>query len=186
MILRPVVELKFVLRVVRHLLWHVSLKDVWLLSRSAPCHFYVLTFMTSTDQKSASEPSLSCRGLKESEGVTLPICCFLFSPQCFQQKPPTSATPTTPCEETTPSTSGRPGTLKAADFCHHEVLWTIWRIRMTDKLNQHICGVFMFTDSRKRAWTAPKTWKDNKWKPSERRQGSRRMVTWKTKAKKNN
>lgn len=137
--------------------------------------------MTYTDPKSASDLSFD-------------VWCLLFSPQCHQQKTPTSATPTTPYEKTTPRTQRRPGTFNKqisvrlrgdVTRAHerNEVLWTIVRIKTTDKLNQHIFGVFMFTDSREQAWTAPKTCKDPDWKPSKRRRGSRRMVTWKTKKK---
>lgn len=65
---------------------------------------------------------------------------FLFSPQCRQQKPPTSATPTTACEETPP---GRPGTFKGR---HSKVLRTIWRIRA----NWRIHAAFMSAGRREK------------------------------------
>lgn len=80
---------------------------------------------------------------------------FFFPPQCHPQKPPMSATPTMPCEEMW-------GITRAWD--RDEMLWTTWRVISTQKLNQHICGVFMFTDRRKRAWAAPKNLKGSQLK----------------------
>jgi len=77
-----------------------------------------------------------------------PTSCFLSSPQCRHQRPPTSATPTMPCEGRTPSTRGSPESFEA-DLCRTSARGAPDDLKDLNPLQQrHLWCFLMFTDRR--------------------------------------